>query len=93
MDDIHNWWSRGGGGCCRLSYKGSSEETGYSDIELVRTLGGPTEAFFHAAHKGVNRQTQSQIILFNLKSNKRIKVADDEKARHEAVWLKEEEVL
>ncbi len=69
------------------------EETGYSDIEFVRTLGGPTEAFFHAAHKGVNRRTQSQIILFNLKSNNRIEVADDEKARHEAVWLKEEEVM
>jgi leucyl-tRNA synthetase len=69
------------------------EETGYSDIEFVRTLGGPTEAFFYAAHKGVNRQTQAQIILFNLKSNKRIEVADDERARHEAVWLNEEEVM
>lgn len=70
-----------------------TEETGYTDLKLVRELGGPTEAFFYAAHKGVNRQTKAHIFLFELSSNSRQEIASDEQDQHEAVWMTEEEVV
>jgi leucyl-tRNA synthetase len=70
-----------------------AEETGYTDLRLVRELGGPTEAFFYAAHKGVNRQTKGFPILFELESDTREKVSTEESQQHEAVWMSEEEVI
>ncbi|MDB5264630.1 MAG: leuS [Parcubacteria group bacterium] len=68
------------------------EETGYSDLTYVRTLGGPTEALFFASHKDVNRITEAATILFELKSDARKEVATEEAAQHTTLWVKKEDL-
>jgi len=62
------------------------EETGYKDVRLVRTLGKMRSEFF-AAHKDVNRIALNTVQLFELVSDARDEVSEDELAKHEAVWL------
>jgi len=65
-----------------------AEETGYTDLAFVRQLGGPTQAEFYAAHKGVNRITHTTSLLFTLQSDSCTEVADEEKELHEVEWRK-----
>lgn len=67
------------------------EETGYKNVRLVRSL-GMTEAFFHAAHKGVNRKTHTEHFLFELIDTEQAPVSDEEKVQHEVVWLSVDEI-
>ncbi|HYE23202.1 MAG TPA: class I tRNA ligase family protein [Candidatus Paceibacterota bacterium] len=67
------------------------EETGYTDLELVRYL-GQTQSEFYAAHKGVNRVARNRCFLFSLKSEARTEVAAEEEATHEVVWRTKEEI-
>ena len=67
------------------------EETGYSDLSLVADL-GRTRSEFYASHKGVNRNANNTILLFELASDARANVASEEVAKHEPVWLSREEV-
>lgn len=69
-----------------------SEETGYTDLELVRKLGGPVEAFFYAAHKGVNRQSKTHLLLYKLKSDKRVAIDLREQDKYETLWLNKDEI-
>lgn len=64
-----------------------AEETGYTDIEHVRTLFGETEAHFFASHKDVNRISNTTTFLFELKSPARADVDAGEAAQHAPVWL------
>jgi leucyl-tRNA synthetase len=68
------------------------EETGYQDIKLVRELGGVCESQFFAAHKDVNRKVRSQAILFELQSDRREEIADEEKEQYDIAWLSRQEV-
>ncbi|MFA6601723.1 MAG: leucine--tRNA ligase [Candidatus Paceibacterota bacterium] len=63
------------------------EETGYSDIKLVKVLGEPIRAEYFAAHKDENRVAITTSVLFELVSETRKEVAREEKEKHEAVWL------
>ncbi len=63
------------------------EETGYTDLKMVRILGGPIRAQYNAAHKKENRIAHATAILFELASDKRENVADEELAKHEVAWL------
>lgn len=63
-----------------------AEETGYTNVRLVRSL-GMTEAFFFAAHKDVNRQSQAEHFLFELVDDTRQEVATEERDQHEVAWL------
>jgi len=67
------------------------EETGYSNIKLVRSL-GMNEAFFFAAHKNVNRKVHGEHFLFELVDNTQTPVAESEKSLHEVAWLTPEEL-
>ncbi|HWH15981.1 MAG TPA: class I tRNA ligase family protein [Candidatus Paceibacterota bacterium] len=69
-----------------------AEETGYTDVAFVRALSGETEAYFHASHKGVNRISNTQTLLFTLKSDARTAVDAAEEAQHTPVWLPKEEL-
>ena len=69
-----------------------AEETGYTDLSFVCPLGGPVEAFFFAAHKGVNRQTRTNLLLFEMNSDKQQTIASEEYASYEAVWLTKQEI-
>lgn len=63
-----------------------TEETGYTNVKLVRSL-GLTEAFFYAAHKGVNRQTHAEHFLFELLDDTQIPVNQDEQDAYDLAWL------
>ncbi|HEX5774610.1 MAG TPA: class I tRNA ligase family protein [Candidatus Paceibacterota bacterium] len=69
-----------------------AEETGYTDLSLVRVLDGPIQSRFFASHKDVNRVAVTTSILFELKSDARDEVAEEERAQHEAVWLDLDEI-
>lgn len=63
-----------------------AEETGYTDVKLVRSL-GLREAFFFAEHKDVNRKVHGEHFLFELVSDTQVPVAQEESEIHEAQWL------
>jgi|CXWL01.1.fsa_nt_gi leucyl-tRNA synthetase len=69
------------------------EETGYNDLRFIRTLGGMCESKFFAAHKDVNRTVRSQGVLFELVSEGRQEVSEEEKAMHETLWIPSQEVV
>jgi leucyl-tRNA synthetase len=68
-----------------------AEETGYTDVRLVRSL-GLREAFFFAEHKDVNRKVHGEHFLFELVSETQSPVAQEESEIHEAEWLTLEEL-
>lgn len=67
------------------------EETGYTDLKLVANLGNTRSEFF-ASHKDVNRIGHTTSFLFDLVSEERSEVTDEEKAKHEILWLTEEDM-
>lgn len=69
-----------------------AEETGYTDISFVRTIGGVTQAHYYAAHKDVNRISTTNTLLFTLNSDTRSEVAAAEQELHAAIWLPKEEL-
>lgn len=69
-----------------------AEETGYTDIALVRELGKTGSEWF-ASHKDENRVAKNTAYLFELKSDTKELVSEEESSKHEAVWLTAEEVI
>ena len=65
------------------------EETGYTDLEFKRLLGGMTEAQYYTKHKGENRIAYAQAAYFELKSDARVALADGEDADNEILWVDE----
>jgi len=63
------------------------EETGYTDIEFKRVLGGPVQAAYFAKHKDENRVAITTAVYFELKSDKRIAIADGEDEGNEILWI------
>ncbi len=70
-----------------------AEETGYTDVKFVRKLGGDAQAEFYAAHKGVNRVARNSMLYFELQSDQRADVAEDEQAQHEVAWVSKDKLL
>ncbi|MFA6459476.1 MAG: class I tRNA ligase family protein [Candidatus Paceibacterota bacterium] len=69
------------------------EETGYDDIEFVKILGGQTEAHYYTKHKGENRIAYANAVLFELKSDRRIPIADGEDKDNEILWVDKEDFV
>jgi leucyl-tRNA synthetase len=65
------------------------EETGYTDLEFKRLLGGKTEAHYYTKHKGENRIAYAQGVLFELKSEERVEIGTDEDKDNEVLWIDE----
>jgi leucyl-tRNA synthetase/predicted alpha/beta hydrolase family esterase len=63
------------------------EETGYTDLEVKRVLGGPIRAEYFAAHKDENRVAYATAIHFELTSDNQEPISDEEQAKHELVWV------
>lgn len=63
------------------------EETGYSDIKYLKTLGGPVDSNFYANHKKVNRKARFSAIVFELKSDVRAEISKEERDIHEIDWV------
>ncbi len=68
------------------------EETGYTDLKVVRVLGGPIKSEYYAAHKQENRMALASAVLFDLKSKKQVSVSDEELAKHEPVWVSKKDL-
>ncbi len=69
------------------------EETGYTDVKFVRKLGGDAQAEFYAAHKGVNRVARNSMLYFELASDERVEIAQEESDQHEVAWVTKNELL
>ncbi len=63
------------------------EETGYTNAEFVRQLGGKIHTKFFHTLKKYNRFAHFTPLLFELKSSEWHDIADSEKAIHEVVWM------
>lgn len=63
------------------------EETGYTDLEVKRVLGGPIRAEYFAAHKEVNRIAYATAIHLELTSDNQEPISEEEQAKHELVWV------
>ncbi len=67
------------------------EETGYLDMKFVKQVGTFHANFFHRA-KDVNRIGHYPVIYLELQSGKKEEISDEEKAKHEGVWLTRNEI-
>lgn len=68
------------------------EETGYKDFASVQKLGWQMESHFYAKHKDVNRQAFPQVFHIKLASLAKDELTDEEKAKHEVVWVPRSDV-
>ena len=64
-----------------------AEETGYVNIAFKKFLGAPVKAEYFAAHKDENRVATTTGILFELVSEEKKEIDDEEKKKHEPVWI------
>jgi len=63
------------------------EETGFSNLQYVKTLPYKIFAEFYAHHKKVNRAVFTSVVYFKLKDLERKEVAPEEKKLHEVEWI------
>ncbi len=67
------------------------EETGYTNLILVKEL-PPYHAKFYHPPKGVNRFAHFSSFEFELLKDERDVLSEDEQQKHEPVWLSPEEL-
>ncbi len=67
------------------------EETGYTNFKYIRTLGGPVESHFYAAHKGENRKALFHAVVFELIDEEKNELTPEEAAIHEVHFVTWEE--
>lgn len=65
----------------------AKEETGYQNIEFVKTLGGIVHAQFYHMVKNENRFGHFQPVVLQLKDGEKVDISEEENALHEIVWL------
>lgn len=63
------------------------EETGYTDLKFIKTLGSPVQGQYFAAHKDENRLAYSTALLFELQSETQIEVSAEEAAQYDIEWV------
>jgi leucyl-tRNA synthetase len=61
------------------------EETGYTNLKYIRTLGNPVQAGYFAKHKDQNRVAISTCVYFELVDDTREEVTEDE--GNEILWI------
>jgi leucyl-tRNA synthetase len=67
------------------------EETGYQNLQLIKSLGKSHSKFYHVPKKE-NRLAHFESFYFELKDGERKELTEDEKEKHEVVWLSPEEI-
>ncbi|XLQ19662.1 MAG: alpha/beta fold hydrolase [Candidatus Moraniibacteriota bacterium] len=67
------------------------EETGYKNLKLIKNLGKSHSKFFHNP-KNVNRFAHFESFYFELESDEQNVVSDEEKVKHDIVWMTAKEV-
>ncbi|MES2224050.1 MAG: class I tRNA ligase family protein [Patescibacteria group bacterium] len=63
------------------------EETGFQDLKFVRTIVGPVESHFFAAHKDVNRVAHTWTMLCELTSPLQNEITAEEEEKHSLIWV------
>ncbi len=66
------------------------EETGYVDVEFVQSVGMHHSKFYHIP-KQENRFGHFHSFHYKLKSDKHVEISQEEKDKHEPVWMTKEE--
>lgn len=69
-----------------------TEETGYKNLKFIKKIGGEIHVEFFAKHKGVNRYAKNQGVYFELENGQRLKRNEDEKAKHDFLWVNKEQL-
>jgi leucyl-tRNA synthetase len=67
------------------------EETGYFNLKLIKTLGRYHSKFFHTP-KNENRFGHFNCFYFQLENGEQKEILQEEKDKHEMVWLTKDEV-
>ena len=68
-----------------------NQETGYSNLKLLGKIGMVHSKFFHVP-KNQNTFVHAHVFYFELQDSTQEKVLDEEKEKHEVVWLRPDEV-
>jgi leucyl-tRNA synthetase len=68
------------------------EESGYTNLTFVRSLGGPIYSEFNASHKGENRVAHNHVLLFELNDETQKPLAPEEASKHEVIWIDHSEI-
>lgn len=63
------------------------EETGFTNVKLVRVLPGRTRAEYFAAHKDENRISYTTAVIFELLNKEHVEISQKEKDAHDIIWL------
>jgi 8-oxo-dGTP pyrophosphatase MutT (NUDIX family) len=99
-NSIHNWDTVVIGGVeegedlIEAAKRELVEETGYTDVKYVRTLGFPVQAGYFAPHKDENRLAIASALYFELESDARIAIdTQGENAGNEILWVSASEFV
>jgi leucyl-tRNA synthetase len=65
------------------------EETGFTNLKLVRVLPGQVRAEYFAAHKDQNRISYTTAVVFELVDLAQVEIDAKEKEGHDIIWLDE----
>lgn len=68
------------------------EETGFKNLKVIKTLCGPIQSEFFAAHKDINRVLHSWSILLELQDEETEPISKEEQAKHEVIWVDESDI-
>lgn len=63
------------------------EETGFTNLKLIKVLDGTVRAEYFAAHKDQNRISFTNAVLFELVDHTKVDIDQKEKDAHEIIWL------
>lgn len=69
-----------------------TEESGYKNVKYIKSLGGPVESQFHAAHKGHNRIATFTAHVFELVNHEKEELSKAEFEQHEPDWMTWDEI-
>lgn len=70
------------------------EETGYTDVKYIRTLGFPVQAGYFAPHKDENRLAIASALYFELVSDAKVEISTDgENEGNEILWIDESDFV
>jgi leucyl-tRNA synthetase len=69
------------------------EETGFTNLKYIKTLGGEVRAEYFAAHKDQNRVAFTTAVVFELIDETQKEVSEEEKDAYDIIWLSKEEIV
>lgn len=68
------------------------EETGFTNLKLVKVLDGQARAEYFAAHKDQNRISFTTAVLFDLIDHTQLPLSEEDNGRYDIVWLHSSEL-